>query len=95
MMLFCDEAGFCLHPKLGRVWSKKGKQPSVPDKNIFAAIPLVLGSAPFVAREEMKRELKQAETLLCLRKKDIPPGYGERWDRVRSACYFLWYRTCH
>lgn len=33
MMLFCDEAGFCLHPKLGRIWSKKGKQPSVPTKS--------------------------------------------------------------
>jgi len=32
-MLFCDEAGFCLHPKLGRVWSKKGKQPSVKTKS--------------------------------------------------------------
>ncbi len=32
-MLFCDEAGFCLHPKLGRVWAKKGKQPLVPTKS--------------------------------------------------------------
>lgn len=32
-MLFCDEAGFCLHPKLGRVWSKKGQQPSVWTKS--------------------------------------------------------------
>jgi transposase len=29
MMLFADEAGFCLHPKLGRVWVKKGVQPFV------------------------------------------------------------------
>jgi transposase len=28
-MLFSDESGFCLHPKLGRVWCKKGKQPYV------------------------------------------------------------------
>lgn len=27
MILFSDEAGFCLHPKLGRVWTKRGKQP--------------------------------------------------------------------
>ena len=32
-MLFCDEAGFCLHPKLGRVWAKKGEQPLVPTKS--------------------------------------------------------------
>lgn len=29
MMLFSDESGFCLHPKLGRIWSKKGEQPYV------------------------------------------------------------------
>jgi len=32
-MLFYDEAGFCLHPKLGRVWAKKGKQPVVLTKS--------------------------------------------------------------
>ena len=26
MILFADEAGFSLHPKLGRMWSKKGQQ---------------------------------------------------------------------
>ena len=30
MILFSDEAGFCLHPKLGRMWFKKGRaQPIV------------------------------------------------------------------
>lgn len=29
MILFADEAGFSLHPKLGRMWSKKGKQQPV------------------------------------------------------------------
>jgi len=29
MLLFSDESGFCLHPKLGRVWAKKGTQPFV------------------------------------------------------------------
>lgn len=29
VLLFADEAGFSLHPKLGRIWSKKGKQPIV------------------------------------------------------------------
>ena len=34
MILFADEAGFCLHPKLGRMWSKKGaKQPMVLTKS--------------------------------------------------------------
>jgi transposase len=29
VVLFADEAGFSLHPKLGRVWVKKGTQPYV------------------------------------------------------------------
>ena len=29
VILFADEAGFCLHPKLGRVWFKKGKEQPV------------------------------------------------------------------
>jgi len=33
MILFSDEAGFCLHPKLGRMWVKKGKQPFVVTKS--------------------------------------------------------------
>ena len=33
IILFEDEAGFSLHPKLGRVWSKKGTQPYVYTKS--------------------------------------------------------------
>ncbi len=29
MVLFADEAGFTLHPKLGRVWAKRGSRPVV------------------------------------------------------------------
>lgn len=29
IMLFEDEAGFSLHPKLGRIWVKKGTQPYI------------------------------------------------------------------
>ena len=29
MILFADEAGFSAHPKLGRVWTRKGTQPRV------------------------------------------------------------------
>ena len=30
MLVFADESGFSLHPKLGRVWAKRGSQPTVP-----------------------------------------------------------------
>ena len=33
MALFFGETGVCLHPKLGRVWAKKGRQPYVPTKS--------------------------------------------------------------
>jgi len=33
MILFSDESGFCLHPKLGRIWIKKGQQPYVKTKS--------------------------------------------------------------
>lgn len=29
MLLFSDESGFCLHPRLGRLWAKKGSKPVV------------------------------------------------------------------
>ena len=29
IILFADEAGFCLHPKLGRIWFKKGREQPV------------------------------------------------------------------
>ena len=30
LLIFADESGFSLHPKLGRVWAKRGSRPSVP-----------------------------------------------------------------
>ena len=30
LLVFADESGFSLHPKLGRVWAKRGYQPTVP-----------------------------------------------------------------
>src|SRR5512136_1611118 len=50
MILFADEAGFSIHPKLGRVWCKKGTQPTVPTKsqhqkrlNVFGWVDPVSG----------------------------------------------------
>jgi len=59
MMLFSDETGFCLHPKLGRVWVKKGKQPYVMTKsqhhkrlNIFGWVDPVGGKHGIVQQEK-------------------------------------------
>jgi transposase len=58
MLLFSDETGFCLHPKLGRIWSKKGTQPFVLTKsqhrnrlNIFGWVDPVGGRHGMVQQE--------------------------------------------
>lgn len=59
MVLFLDEAGFCLHPKLGRVWVKKGTQPYVPTKsehrkrlNVFGWVDPVQGRHGMIRQEK-------------------------------------------
>jgi len=58
-MLFCDESGFCLHPKLGRVWTKRGKQPFVLTKsqhhkrlNVFGWVDPIGGKHGMVSQEK-------------------------------------------
>lgn len=59
MMLFSDEAGFCLHPKLGRMWVKKGTQPMVLTKsqhrkrlNVFGWVDPLGGTHGMVRQEK-------------------------------------------
>lgn len=33
MVLFQDESGYCRHPKLGRLWAKRGKRPVVTTRS--------------------------------------------------------------
>lgn len=40
MILFSDEAGIKLEPKLGAVWSLKGKQPKVPTNSSWTRVNL-------------------------------------------------------
>lgn len=56
-MLFSDETGFSLHPKLGRIWSKKGIQPFVTTRsqhnqrlNIFGWVDPVGGRHGMVSQ---------------------------------------------
>ena len=51
MVLFEDETGFSLHPKLGRIWAKRGSRPFVYTQsqhqkrlNIFGWVDLIHGS---------------------------------------------------
>ncbi|MBT9139243.1 MAG: hypothetical protein DDT31_01825 [Syntrophomonadaceae bacterium] len=53
-MLFGDEAGFCLHPKLGRVWAKKGEQPVIMTRSQISVRMNVFGWVdPFKGRHGM------------------------------------------
>jgi len=58
MLFFSDESGFCLHPKLGRVWVKKGKQPVVLTKsqhhkrlNVFGWVDPIGGKHGMVSQK--------------------------------------------
>jgi len=51
VVLFEDETGFSLHPKLGRIWAKRGSRPFVYTRsqhrkrlNIFGWVDLIQGS---------------------------------------------------
>jgi len=58
VLLFSDETGFCLHPKLGRVWAKKGSKPYVMTKsqhhkrlNVFGWVDPVKGKHGMLQQE--------------------------------------------
>ena len=51
VVLFEDETGFSLHPKLGRIWAKRGSRPFVYTRshhqkrlNIFGGVDLIHGA---------------------------------------------------
>ena len=59
VLLFSDETGFCLHPKLGRIWAKKGSQPFVLTKsqhhkrlNVFGWVDPIRGRHGMLQQEK-------------------------------------------
>jgi transposase len=78
MLLFSDESGFCLHPKLGRVWAKKGTQPFVVTKsqhhkrlNVFGWVDPLSGRHGIVKQEKGNTDgfLGMLTAILCRYKK--------------------------
>jgi transposase len=47
IIVFMDEAGFSLHPRLGLVWAKRGSKPSVPTTSCRKRLNLVGWVAPW------------------------------------------------
>jgi len=65
-------------------------------ETVYAALPLVLRSAPFLSHPE-REDLNLAERLLSV---SLGPSGRERnyeqcWERVRTICFEEWYATCH
>jgi hypothetical protein len=53
-MLFEDETGFSLHPKLGRVWERREQRPlSTPKASTKSASIFLAGSILFMAPTEL------------------------------------------
>lgn len=78
MLLFSDESGFCLHPKLGRVWVKKGTQPFVVTKsqhhkrlNVFGWVDPLSGRHGIVKQDRGNTDgfLGMLTAILCRYKK--------------------------
>jgi hypothetical protein len=78
MLLFSDESGFCLHPKLGRVWAKKGTQPFVVTKsqhhkrlNVFGWVDPLGGRHGIVKQDRGNTDgfLGMLTAILCRYKK--------------------------
>jgi transposase len=100
MLLFSDETGFCLHPKLGRVWAKKGSQPFVLTKsehrkrlNIFGWVDPIGGKHGMVkqARGNTDGFLSMLRSILCRYKGIIIDLWVDqaRWHKGHRVAEFL------
>ena len=73
------------------------RRAAIPDKVVYAAIPLVLNSAPFLT-DATPEYLVTAERLLTgsklfgIQRKE---NFEGRWERTREVCFKYWYATCH
>jgi transposase len=100
MLLFSDESGFCLHPKLGRVWVKKGKQPVVLTKsqhhkrlNVFGWVDPIGGKHGMVSQEKGNTDgfLAMLKTILSRYKDVIIDLFVDqaRWHKGKRILEFV------
>ena len=100
MILFSDEAGFCLHPKLGRVWAKKGTQPFVVTKsqhhkrlNVFGWVDPMGGKHGMVRHERGNTDgfLDMLKTILYRYKGIIIYLWVDqaRWHKGKRVAHFV------
>ena len=100
MILFSDEAGFCLHPKLGRMWTKRGQQPVVWTKsqhhkrvNVFGWVNPVSGNHGMIRQPKGNTDgfLAMLRTILCRYKKNFIDLWVDqaRWHKGSRIEAFL------
>jgi len=99
-MLFFDETGFCLHPKLGRIWIKKGKQPLVLTKsqhhkrlNVFGWVDPINGRHGMVRQESGNTDgfLNTLKQILCRYRKAMIDLWVDqaKWHKGDRVVQFL------
>jgi transposase len=99
--LFSDEAGFCLHPKLGRVWTKRGQQPVVWTKsqhhkrvNVFGWVNPVTGKHGMIHQPKGNTSgfLSMLKTILSRYRKNLIDLWVDqaRWHKGAKIERFLY-----
>jgi transposase len=103
MLLFSDESGFCLHPKLGRIWVKKGTQPTVLTKsqhqkrlNVFGWVDPVHGKHGMIKQPKGNTDgfLAMLSVILTRYKAVMIELWVDqaRWHKGKRVLEFL---SCH
>ena len=98
--MFSDEAGFCLHPKLGRVWTKRGQQPVVWTRsqhhkrvNVFGWVNPVTGNHGMIRQPKGNTDgfLAMLRTILCRYRKNFIDLWVDqaRWHKGPKIDGFL------
>lgn len=98
--MFADESGFCLHPKLGRIWVKKGMQPMVLTRsqhhkrvNVFGWVDPVKGRHGMIKQPKGNTDgfLAMLKTILYRYKRVIIELWVDhaRWHKGRRIIEFL------
>jgi hypothetical protein len=82
-----------LDPRLPRGEDWRNQRPRLKEI-AYAAIPLVLESAPFLSSPEYEY-LQLAGKLLAVWAGGRFVRIEDRWERIREACFERWYATCH
>lgn len=93
MILFSDEAGICLEPKLGAVWSLKGAQPIVPTNSSWSRVNLT-GFVDPVKGKILVTQMEKGNSENFIKQLEI---VGKRYKKKRKITIYVdnarWHKT--